>query len=90
MIIDMQMKHLDGHEVTIRGTSIKKPGQVDVLKNEGMPLKDDVSMIKLDQLRLISHHSFNLTCIKFEYFDSYVKYLSASITLLLTRNKLRV
>lgn len=37
-----QIRHLDGHEVLISSSEVTKPGQVDVIKHEGMPLIDDV------------------------------------------------
>ncbi|GMH33871.1 hypothetical protein BSKO_01705 [Bryopsis sp. KO-2023] len=36
-----EIKHLDGHSVQISSDKITKPGQVDAVKGEGMPLKDD-------------------------------------------------
>lgn len=45
-----QIRHLDGHEVEISSSQVTKPGQVDIIKNEGMPLIDDVRSQKLPQM----------------------------------------
>ena len=36
----MQVKHLDGHDVTLAASHITIPGHMQTLKGEGMPLLD--------------------------------------------------
>ena len=36
----MQIKHLDGHDVTLQSSGITIPGQMQTLKGQGMPLLD--------------------------------------------------
>ena len=37
---DVQIQHLDGHDVTLKSDGITIPGQLETLKGEGMPLLD--------------------------------------------------
>ena len=36
----LQIKHLDGHDVTLKATGITIPGQMQTMQGEGMPLPD--------------------------------------------------
>ena len=37
-----QIEHLDGHKVTLAASGVTRPGQVVVIKGEGMPVYDSV------------------------------------------------
>lgn len=38
--LSVQVKHLDGHDVTLAASGITIPGRMQTLKGEGMPLLD--------------------------------------------------
>lgn len=39
-VVPVQVKHLDGHDVTLSSSGITIPGQMQTMKGEGMPLLD--------------------------------------------------
>jgi hypothetical protein len=39
---DVQIEHLDGHKVTLAASGVTQPGQVVLIKGEGMPVYESV------------------------------------------------